>query len=72
MCCQAYWDQWHHSGLWKPKVVFTIHNAEFGLDRIGLAAYYSQRFTTVSPTYACEACPDLPLQLHHTHRRQLP
>ena len=37
-------------------MVFTIHNAEFGLDRIGMAAYYSQRFTTVSPTYAYEVC----------------
>lgn len=35
-------------------MVFTIHNAEYGLDRIGSAAYYSQRFTTVSPSYAGE------------------
>ena len=55
MAMQAYWESWHHYGLWKPKVVFTIHNAEFGLDRIGRAAYYCQRFTTVSPTYASEA-----------------
>ena len=40
-------------------MVFTIHNAEFGLDRIGMAAYYSQRFTTVSPTYAYEVVPYL-------------
>jgi starch synthase len=51
---QAFWDSYHHYGLWRPKVVFTIHNAEYGLDRIGSAAYYSQRFTTVSPTYAFE------------------
>jgi hypothetical protein len=51
---QAYWDGYHHYGLWKPKCVFTIHNAEFGLDRIGMAAYYCQRFTTVSPSYAFE------------------
>ncbi len=36
-------------------MVFTIHNAEYGLQRIGSAAYYSQRFTTVSPSYASEA-----------------
>ncbi len=36
-------------------MVFTIHNAEFGLDRIGRAAYFCQRFTTVSPSYAAEA-----------------
>lgn len=51
---QAYWDSYVHYGLWRPKVVFTIHNAEYGLDRIGSAAYYSQRFTTVSPSYAFE------------------
>ena len=51
---QAYWDGYHHYGLWKPKCVFTIHNAEFGLDRVGMGAYYSQRFTTVSPSYAYE------------------
>ena len=58
---QAYWDGYHQFGLWKPKVVFTIHNAEFGLDRIGSAAYYSQRFTTVSPSYAFEVRPAVPL-----------
>ncbi len=47
-------NEYHHYGLWRPKVVFTIHNAEYGLDRIGSAAYYSQRFTTVSPSYAGE------------------
>ncbi|CAL8465412.1 g4948 [Coccomyxa elongata] len=51
---QAFWDSYVHYGLWRPKVVFTIHNAEYGLDRIGSAAYYSQRFTTVSPSYAFE------------------
>lgn len=54
---QAYWNGWNQYGLWRPKVVFTIHNAEYGLDRIGSAAYYSQRFTTVSPTYAFEVPP---------------
>ena len=35
-------------------MVFTIHNLEFGQSYIGEAAYYCQRFTTVSPTYAME------------------
>ena len=61
---QAYWDSYHLYGLWRPKVVFTIHNAEYGLDRIGSAAYYSQRFTTVSPTYAFEVRPITSLFLH--------
>lgn len=49
---------------WKPRsqavqhavrqVVFTIHNLDFGQSYIGEAAYYCQRFTTVSPTYAME------------------
>ena len=37
--------------------MFTIHNADFGLAKLGEAAYYSQRFTTVSPTYAFEVSP---------------
>ena len=49
--------EYHHYGLWRPKVVFTIHNAEYGLQRIGSAASYSQRFTTVSPSYASEVGP---------------
>ena len=39
---------------WRLQVVFTIHNLEFGQNYIGEAAYYCQRFTTVSPTYATE------------------
>lgn len=35
-------------------MVFTIHNLDFGQTFIGEAAYYCQRFTTVSPTYAIE------------------
>ena len=46
-------------------MVFTIHNAEYGLQRIGSAAYYSQRFTTVSPSYASEVC------TRHTHMSML-
>ena len=62
-CC-ARRKEYHHYGLWRPKVVFTIHNAEYGLERIGKAAYYSQRFTTVSPSYAREVSrqPALPLK----------
>ena len=51
---RAYWEGYHAYGLWKPRVVFTIHNLEFGEKKIGEAAYYSQRFTTVSPSYAWE------------------
>ena len=41
-------------GACSLQVVFTIHNLEFGQSYIGEAAYYCQRFTTVSPTYAME------------------
>jgi starch synthase len=51
---RSYWEEYHHNGLYKPSVVFTIHNLNYGADLIGQAAYYSQKFTTVSPTYAWE------------------
>lgn len=46
-----YWHNYHNFGLGRPRVVFTIHNAEYGLAKIGAAAHHSQRFTTVSPKY---------------------
>lgn len=54
LLCRAYWQGYNSYGLWKPRVVFTIHNADFGLAKIGEAALHSQRFTTVSPSYASE------------------
>jgi len=51
---RAYWEDYHNFGLHNPNVVFTIHNLEFGQSRIGMAAMHSQKFTTVSPTYAFE------------------
>eukprot|EP00890_Picochlorum_soloecismus_P001226 jgi/Picsp_1/2103/NSC_05568-R1_glycosyltransferase family 5 protein len=51
---RAYWSEYHERGLWKPKIVFTIHNLNYGASLIGEAAYFSQRFTTVSPSYAWE------------------
>jgi starch synthase len=49
-----YWTNYHIYGLWKPKVIFTIHNLNYGAAAIGEAAYFSQKFTTVSPSYAGE------------------
>ena len=49
-----YWQQFHSYGLTKPRVVFTIHNADFGMGAIGDAAHHCQAFTTVSPSYAGE------------------
>ena len=51
---KSYWNEYHAYGLWRPKVVFTIHNLNYGAAAIGDAAYFSQRFTTVSPSYAWE------------------
>lgn len=37
-----------HYGLSKSRVVFTIHNLEFGANNIGKAMAYSDKATTVS------------------------
>ncbi|PIN08580.1 Starch synthase [Handroanthus impetiginosus] len=47
-------EQYMHYGLSKARVVFTIHNLEFGAGLIGKAMAYSDKATTVSPTYSRE------------------
>ncbi|XP_048230219.1 starch synthase 3, chloroplastic/amyloplastic [Ricinus communis] len=47
-------DHYMHYGLSKARVVFTIHNLEFGANNIGRAMAYSDMATTVSPTYSRE------------------
>ncbi|XP_061336931.1 starch synthase 3, chloroplastic/amyloplastic-like isoform X2 [Gastrolobium bilobum] len=47
-------DKYAHYGLSKAQVVFTIHNLEFGAQFIGKALTYSDKATTVSPTYSRE------------------
>lgn len=54
MAAKFFWEDYHSFGLWKPKVIFTIHNMNYGQERIAQAALSCQRFTTVSPTYAFE------------------
>ncbi|PQP98705.1 starch synthase 3 chloroplastic/amyloplastic isoform X1 [Prunus yedoensis var. nudiflora] len=49
-----YKDHYMHYGLSKARVVFTIHNLEFGEHFIGKAVEYSDKTTTVSDTYAKE------------------
>ena len=65
----AYWGNYHHYGLWKPKVVFTIHNMNYGQMKIGEAAFNSQITTTVSPSYAGEVAghPAVNQNLHKFH-----
>ena len=54
LVAKSYWDDYHEHGLPNSSVVFTIHNFGYGEDAIGEAAMYSQKFTTVSPSYANE------------------
>uniref|UniRef100_A0A7S3R3Z4 starch synthase n=1 Tax=Dunaliella tertiolecta TaxID=3047 RepID=A0A7S3R3Z4_DUNTE len=61
---KAYWEDYNPYGLWKPKVVFTIHNLNYGQKKIAEAAQYCQRFTTVSPTYAFETGGAGPIAAH--------
>ncbi|XP_074328864.1 starch synthase 3, chloroplastic/amyloplastic [Apium graveolens] len=47
-------DHYMQYGLSKARVVFTIHNLEFGAHLIGKAMAYADKATTVSPTYSQE------------------
>ncbi|EPS64175.1 hypothetical protein M569_10602, partial [Genlisea aurea] len=47
-------EQYMHYGLSKARIVFTIHNLEFGAAMIGKAMAFSDKATTVSPTYSRE------------------
>ncbi|KAG6639017.1 starch synthase 3, chloroplastic/amyloplastic [Carya illinoinensis] len=47
-------DHYVHYGLSKARVVFTIHNLEFGAGLIGKAMAYTNKATTVSHTYSKE------------------
>ncbi|KAL5730730.1 starch synthase [Ranunculus cassubicifolius] len=47
-------DHYRHYGLSKARVVFTIHNLEFGAPLIAKAMKYSDKATTVSDTYSKE------------------
>lgn len=47
-------EQYTHYGLSKARIVFTIHNLEFGAHLIGKAMTFADKATTVSPTYSQE------------------
>ena len=51
---KAYWEDYHNYGMSNPRIVFTIHNLDFGQGLIREAMDYSQIGTTVSKTYAQE------------------
>lgn len=50
-------EQYMHYGLSKARVVFTIHNLEFGAPLIGRAMLYSDKATTVSNLILLKALP---------------
>ncbi|GMH05304.1 hypothetical protein Nepgr_007144 [Nepenthes gracilis] len=49
-----YKEHYRQCGLSKTRIVFTIHNLEFGAQFIGKAMAYSDKATTVSHTYSRE------------------
>ena len=51
---KVYWEDYHNYGLGNPRVVFTIHNLDFGQSLVREAMDYSQIGTTVSRSYAQE------------------
>jgi len=51
---RAYWQHYHHNGMPKPKVAFTIHNMNYGQAKLSEAVFHSQMTTTVSRSYAGE------------------
>ncbi|XP_015958619.1 soluble starch synthase 3, chloroplastic/amyloplastic [Arachis duranensis] len=62
-------ENYAHYGLSKAQVVFTIHNLEFGAHFIAKAMKYSDKATTVSPTYSREIAghPAVAPNLHKFH-----
>ncbi|KAE8664462.1 Starch synthase 3 [Hibiscus syriacus] len=62
-------DHYMHYGLCKSRVVFTIHNLEFGAHFIAKAMAYTDKATTVSHTYAKEVAgnPAISPHLHKFH-----
>ncbi|XP_027368661.1 starch synthase 3, chloroplastic/amyloplastic-like [Abrus precatorius] len=62
-------EQYKKNSLRKTRVVFTIHNLEFGAHFIGKAMAYTDKATTVSPTYSREVSgnPEVAPHLHKFH-----
>ncbi|CAL1372657.1 unnamed protein product [Linum trigynum] len=57
-------DHYVHYGLSKARIVFTIHNLEFGAQNISKAMAFSDKATTVSPTYAKEVAGNAAIAPH--------
>jgi len=50
----VYWEDYHPYGLENPRICFSIHNFNYGVPLVAEAMEWTQRATTVSPTYAME------------------
>uniref|UniRef100_A0A5B6ZHH5 starch synthase n=1 Tax=Davidia involucrata TaxID=16924 RepID=A0A5B6ZHH5_DAVIN len=64
---QLFKGHYMHYGLSKARIVFTIHNLEFGAPLIGKAMEYSDKATTVSHTYSREVAGN-PVVAPHLHK----
>lgn len=53
-CAKSFWQDYQPFGLSNPRVVFTIHNLNYGAELIEEAMSFAQVSTTVSRTYAEE------------------
>ncbi|KAK4764746.1 hypothetical protein SAY86_025836 [Trapa natans] len=62
-----YKDHYTHNVLSKARIVFTIHNLEFGAHLIGKAMTFSDMATTVSHTYSREVSGN-PVIAPHLHK----
>ncbi|XP_057416029.1 starch synthase 3, chloroplastic/amyloplastic-like [Lotus japonicus] len=60
-------EQYIRYGLSKARLVFTIHNLEFGADIIGKAMAHTHKATTVSHTYSVEVAGN-PAIAPHLHK----
>ena len=67
LVAKSYWDDYNQYGLPHSSIVFTIHNMGYGQDLIAQAMQFSQKATTVSPTYAQEIVHEGPIQ-HSQHK----
>ncbi|THU65148.1 hypothetical protein C4D60_Mb05t00610 [Musa balbisiana] len=62
-------EHYIYYGLSNARVIFTIHNLEFGVHNIGRAMTYADKATTVSQTYSREVAgnPAISPHLHKFH-----
>ncbi|KAI0507517.1 hypothetical protein KFK09_013642 [Dendrobium nobile] len=57
-------EHYKHNGLASARVIFTIHNLEYGIHQIGKAMIYTDKATTVSYTYSKEVSQNPVISAH--------